>query len=281
MISESESLLDRINTLIEADKITLPVFGRVALQLRQIVANPNHDAYEVERLIAGDQALAADLLRTANSAFYGGLASIRTIRNAIIRLGTRQVTQLVCLASEHAKYKARDPQLSAMVQRLWRHASSTAMAAQWLAKRLHLLEIEEECFMGGLLHDIGQLLILRAIDEIKEGDGQNLMLTPAVVQEVLAAAHTELGYHLLCRWNLPEIYRRIAKMHHVEEFDSADLPLVIVRLANEASNKLGFGLNPDQTLDLAATPEAQVLNAGEVLLAELEIALEDEVEQPA
>ena len=281
MISDSESLLDRINKLIDADRVALPVFGRIALQLRQIVAQPYHDAAEVERLIASDQALAADLLRAANSAFYGGLATIRTIRNAVIRLGTKQVTHLVCLASEHANYRARDPQLLPLVQRLWRHSSSTAMAAQWLAKRLRLDEIEDECFLGGLLHDIGQLLVLRAIDELKETDGQNLMLTPAVIKEVLDAAHTQLGYNLLRRWNLPEIYCRIAQQHHSEEFDSADLPLVIVRLANEASNKLGYGLNPDPSLVLSATPEAQCLKAGEVLLAELEIMLEDELEQSA
>jgi hypothetical protein len=53
------------------------------------------------------------------------------------------------------------------------------------------------------------------------------------------------------------------------------VPLLVVRLADHACNKLSIGLNPDPTIVLAATPEGQLLGLSEIALAELEIALED------
>lgn len=280
MISESRSILARINKMIESDKLNLPVFERIALRMRELTADKNCDIVEVERLITSDQSLSAEVLRAANSPFYGGLSTICTIQNAIVRLGMNQVTRLVCLASQYSQYKARDPQLAGMLKEIWRHSSTTAMAAQWLAKRLRVEEIEEECFLGGLLHDIGQLLILRAIDEINIIEGRLVVTTP-LIREVLHAAHAQLGHNLLRRWNIPKTYCQIALLHHDEDFDVTDLILVIVRLANEASRKLGAGLDPDPSIVLSSTPEAHVLKVSDVLIAELEVMLEDHIGQAA
>jgi HD-like signal output (HDOD) protein len=274
-MSQNRSLLDSINQLIESGGLKLPVFDAVALRLQRVVADENHDVGEIERLIGSDQALAAEVLSAANSPFYCGLSTIRTIRNAVVRLGTQQVRYLVLMAAEHAKYRARDRNLDLLLQELWRHASTSALAAQWLANRLRSKGIEEVCFLGGLLHDIGQLVILRAIDEIKCSEESGFVVSPALVKEVLLTAHCQLGYNLLRRGNVPEIYCTMARDHHSEKFESTDLPLVIVRLANEASRKVGVSLDPDPTLVLAATPEANILKASEILLAELEIMLED------
>jgi putative nucleotidyltransferase with HDIG domain len=269
-------LLDRINRLIEADKLTLPVFDKVALSIRDLTADRNCDVADVDRLISSDQALCAEVLRAANSPFYGGLSPIRTIQQAIVRLGLDQVTRLVCLASQFSKYRARDRQLSAMLQDLWHHSSTTAIASQWIARRLRAEEIEDECFLGGLFHDIGKLLILRAIDEINYLEGR-LTISKMLVREVLDVAHTQLGYNLLTRWSIPKVYAQIALTHHNEEFDATDLTLVMVRLANEAAKKLGMDLNPDPTIVLTSTPEAHLLKVSDVLLAELEVMLEDHI----
>jgi putative nucleotidyltransferase with HDIG domain len=279
VISESGSLLDRINKLIESDKLTLPVFDKVALRMREITANEDCDVAEVEHLIASDQALSAEVLRAANSPFYGGLSPINTIQNAVVRLGLDQVTRLVCLASQFSKYKARDRQLSAMLLELWRHASTTAMSAEWIARKLRAEEIKEECFLGGLFHDIGKLLIVRAIDEINYLEGR-LTVSKPLVREVLDVAHTQLGYNLLTRWNIPKTYCQIALTHHNEEFDASNLTLVTVRLANEATKKVGVGLNPDPSIVLTSTAEAHLLKVSDVLLAELEVMLEVHIAAP-
>jgi len=271
---QNGSLLDRIIQLIDSGGLNLPVYNPVALKLQEAIANKTEDVLEIEKIILSDQAIAAEVLRAANSPFFCGLSPVRTIRNAIVRLGTQQMRRLVILVSERAKYKALDADLHRLLGELWRHASTTALAAQWLSKRLRATGIEEICFIGGLLHDIGKLIILRAVDEIKKAEGEGFSIPQDDLKDVLQTAHCELGYRLLLGWRVPEIYCQIARDHHAEDL-SGDLPLAIVRLANEGSRKLGLGLDPDPSLILSATPEASLLKVSEILLAELEVMIED------
>ncbi len=271
----NDSLLDQINQLIESGNLELPVFNAIALNLQNLGTEDDLDVRKMERLIASDQAVAADVLRMANSPFYGGLSTISTIQNAIVRLGLHQVRRLILLASQRAEYRAGDREPGGILLRLWNHASATALGAQWIAERVQAKAIGDVCFIGGLLHDIGQLVILRAIDEIKYGAETKEMIPSSLVREVLIAAHPQVGYNLLCQWNLPEVYQRIALNHHIDNFDSADLPLTIVRLANEATRKLGVSLEPDNSIMLASTPEAHALKISDITLAEFEIMLED------
>jgi putative nucleotidyltransferase with HDIG domain len=269
------SLLDRIHQLMDSGNFDLPVCNPDVLRLQEVLADDARKIDEIEKLIITDQTVAAEILRAANSPFYCGLSPVRTVRNAIVRLGMQQVQRLVVLELEHAKYRAQDAELDRLLQELWQHASTTALAAQWLAKRLGMGNVEESCFLGGLLHDIGKLAALRAIDDIKKSEGSGLVVSLELLREILTTTHCDLGYKLLCSWNLPDEYCCIARDHHTEEVSPDKIPLAIVRLANESSKKLGIGMDPNPELVLAATAEATLLKTSELLLAELEIMLED------
>jgi putative nucleotidyltransferase with HDIG domain len=272
---QGNALLDRISRMIESDGFALPVFDPITIKLQQSIANNTADILEIESLILSDQALAAEVLRVANSPFYCGLSPVKTIRNAIVRLGTHQMRRLVILVCERNKYKAENRQLQELMLDLWRHASTTAVASQWLSKRLHSTGIEEICFLGGLLHDIGKLIILRAVDEIAKSDHGMLPESREDLISVLKTAHCQLGYQLLHKWNIPEVYCQIARDHHAANPQAGDLPLIIVSLANNGSRKLGLGLDPAPSLELEATPEASLLNVNDELLSELISMLEE------
>lgn len=272
------SLQESLIRALASDRLQLPAFPAVAMKLQQALHDPNTRVADLEAMIVGDQALASQILRAANSSMYKGLQHITTIQKAIIRLGVRQVAMLAMAVSQRSLYLIRTPLLGRYIEKLWQHALASAMGSQWLARRCSYQQQADNAFLAGLLHNIGQLVILRVIDELYTGRRPNERELPeALLKEALDSnMHNAQGYVLMKRWNLPEDYCLVARDHHRELYDSNNLLLVIVRLVDQACEKLGIGLHDgDSSIALAATPEAQTLGMGEVTLAEMEILLED------
>ncbi len=274
------SLHESIIRAFASDQLQLPAFPAVAMKLQQALQDPKTRVTDLEAMIVGDQALASQVLRAANSSLYQGLQHITTIQKAIVRLGIRQVANLAMALSQRSLYLIRNPVFSGYLERLWQHAIASAMGSQWLARRCGYSMQADNAFLAGLLHNIGQLVILRVMDELHVGrnpDEDDLPET--LLHEILnSTMHNAQGYVLMKRWNLPEEYCIVTRDHHKDSYDGTQLLLVIVRLVDQACEKLGIGLqHGDAQISLAATPEAQVLGLKEVMLAELEILLEDGV----
>ncbi|MGE3275712.1 MAG: HDOD domain-containing protein [Vicinamibacterales bacterium] len=272
-MSQGQSLLDQVVEFAHAQQITLPVFDETAIRLRQEARREHINSAAIAREIEQDATMATEVLKVANSAFFAGLGEITSVQGAMLRLGVPRVTNLVLLATEQNRYTAKHPQIARLMRRLWTHASSTALAAEWIARRLHFDSVADEAFMGGLIHDIGKLFLLRVLDEMSVTKGHEVSID--IAGEVLDKAHTEQGYRLLKDWNLPDVYLVIVRDHHVEAPDTRNAVLLMVRMANLACNKLGIGLVHDSTLELPTTDEALALGLSDVALAELEILLED------
>ena len=98
----------------------------------------------------------------------------------------------------------------------------------------------------------------------------------SLILEVIGALHAEQGARLIRHWGLPESYAEVAANHHAAEHD-ADTVTQLVRLANEACHKLGMSLTPDPSIRLSTLPECNSLGVRELVLAEMEIAIEDGV----
>ena len=273
------SLLRQALDFAEERQITLPVFSDVALKMQKAVREESYDIGEIERAIESDPALVAEVLRAANSAFFGGLSEVASIRTAVLRLGLQRVTNLVFLATEKSRYTARDPEIATLMRDLWHHASACALAAEWISRRVRFPQLGETVFIGGLVHDIGKLFLLRVLDEMGRDQRHGEAVSSELMHEVLDNAHADVGYRLLQTWHLPDVYQNIVRDHHTEQPDPANVALQIVRLANHACNKVGISLAPDPALVLGALGEATVLGMTDIAIAELEIILEDVMAQ--
>src|SRR5215470_11243352 len=133
------------------DLPTLPVIAQKVLNLA------NDDSAGMQKLaaiISSDQALSARVLSLANSAYYGHRATVSTIQRAMVVIGMNMVKQislsiLVCgTIGRGGKDRTQ----------FWTHSFGTATASAMIAKRAGLKDADI-CFMAGLLHDIGKLII--------------------------------------------------------------------------------------------------------------------------
>ncbi|MDH4066898.1 MAG: HDOD domain-containing protein, partial [Acidobacteriota bacterium] len=182
------SILDQALEFAEARQITLPVFSDVARKVQAAASDDAYNVGDIERAIESDPALVAELLRQANSAFFGGLSEVASVKAAVLRLGMQRVANLVVLATEKSRYTARDPRVATLMQRLWQHASASALAAEWLARKARYPQLGEVVFIGALVHDIGKLFLLRVLDAMAQENRGESSVSMELILEVLDQA---------------------------------------------------------------------------------------------
>jgi HD-like signal output (HDOD) protein len=119
------------------------------------------------------------------------------------------------------------------------------------------------------------LALLKVMDDIIRSGESRITLTKPLIDEILVSMHEEVGYNLMRSWSLPETYANISIHHHRAEFDTGNILLAVVRLANETCRKTGKDIMEHSEIALIACPEVQVLGVKEITLAELEIVVED------
>jgi HD-like signal output (HDOD) protein len=270
----STSFVALVEAQIASGKTKLPVFEGTALKLQRMLAAPPEDTRPLVELLGSDPVLASAVLRLANSSFYGGLAQVKTIQESLIRLGMDQVMRVAVVVSQQQAYRVSARELQPLVTALWRHSLATALGCQWLATRVGRGVMASEAFLAGMIHDIGKLLLIRVIDDLRRTRA-DFRPPGRLVAEMLTALHSKYGATLAGGWNIPETYRRVIAHHHDEELKPDDLLLACVRLVDIAANAQGFGLGARPDVQLAATREAQVLGLGDIAIAELEIQIED------
>lgn len=269
------SLVGMIENYATQERIKLPAFSATALRIQKEVAKEDPNSHLIERLIVSDQSLTGEVLRVSNSSFYKGLAQVTTIRDSLIRLGTKEVSNIVTLVALQHNFESRIPLINQIMKKLWRHSVGCGIGANWIAKESRLEAIAHQAFIAGLLHDVGKLYILKVIDGMVASKEINGAPPDTVINEVMENLHSDQGYSLMQQWNLPEEFSLVVRDHHQSDVDANNLVLILVRLANQTCHKMGIGLKDDPSINLHAAPEANQLQLSEVDLARLEVRLED------
>jgi putative nucleotidyltransferase with HDIG domain len=274
-MTEKKSLMEVISSYMENNTLAIPIFNSIAVRLQDVLAKSDYSIDEVNRLIVADPGLASQVLRVSNSSFYAGLNKVTTIQDAIVRLGAACVANIVMMATQKNIYRSDDPGLNGLMGDLWKHSLCCAIGSRWLATKVNYGAISQEAFLAGLLHDIGKMYLLKVLEEVMKEKNYETDISSALILEVIESMHSMHGARIMDQWNLPEAYVIVARDHETPEWDVKNPLLAIVRLVNQTCRKIGVHSSPDPSLVLFAAPEAQMLGAREITLAELEIVIED------
>lgn len=245
----SKPFLELLFERLENRDGELPVFDTVALQLHKAVNDGDISSPQLSDIIEKDPVMVADIIRMSNSSFYAGLVEITNLNQAVVRLGMRQIASLVMCSAQKRLYSASKGSFRTELIRLWEHASAVGFASRWIALNTQFKTIAEDVFVAGMLHDIGKLDLLMALEGILQADA--VELDGEDLQALLTDLHPVQGVVLLNEWNMPQIYKDVVQNVESEEYDNADVHVRIVRLADRVCTAEGIGYAPQIEL----TPE--------------------------
>ena len=132
-------------------------------------------------------------------------------------------------------------------QFLWQHAVESGLAARRIAQNIHYPD-PEEAFIGGLVHDIGKLIILmlfsESYKEILKLKKVSHLASKTAEMQVIGCDHEQIGSLLLERWNMPDSAKACARYHHrCQESDAFGDLIAIVAYADHLSRQ--YGTNPE------------------------------------
>jgi putative nucleotidyltransferase with HDIG domain len=238
----SQQLYDALSS----QPIELTVFKPVALDLLRLVAEPDIHFFNVIKKIKEDQSLSAHVLRMANSPSYMGRSRCETIENAAIRLGTQLIANIAIAASHASVHASDDPVVHDAMLDLWLHSHACALGCRSIALRTGHQSFADHAYLAGLLHDIGKLYLIKALEQISQEQPGDVILNRNLLHTVFSVMHVEMGTRIMDHLNIPQVYRDIAAHHHSEYCDTDDFLLSVVRLVNFNSRKFQLSMFPTQ-----------------------------------
>jgi HD-like signal output (HDOD) protein len=163
------------------------------------------------------------------------------VRKAIAYLGTEQVAQVAIGLACRSNYDSSPGGEAAMKgrwSRLFQHGMTTAFAASCLAGQRNKSE-QEAAFLGGLFHDVGQAVALRALEALMQTGQLDGAPSDEIIDEALHRIHAYPGDEFYEKWTLPESLMVICAQHHqLEELDGESRVLHYVSLASSFDSLL-------------------------------------------
>ena len=243
------NLMAQLKTRIEQKNYSLPTIPQATFRIMELLADPQSSIAEMEKVIAFDPILAGQILKISNSCLYGARVEVTSLKNAIVRLGRKQIRSVILMMSTKScliKGKTLAP-----MQKMWKDSVACAFCCQVIAKKIKL--DREELFTVGLLHNIGRLMILSLLSELVKESGSELDFNPELLEMVYDVYHLDIAEKILASWQIPQ--RLIEIVHCQAVALKSDTP----EETNASILQPATGLNLSQKLCRRITePEASV-----------------------
>ncbi len=245
----------------------LPPMPQVASRAISLVENPDTTASDLTELLSTDAALAARVLKIANSAMFSRQREISTLNMAIMVIGFKALKGIIVAATLRQLNKSFGP----LERQIWESSMATAMCSTAIAKKLKKPYIEE-IFLLGLLHNLGQIVLLfqpetrkgyKTVISTIKGEGLDFATSE---QKTFGFAHPLIGALVAKKWNFaPDTCQVI--LHYRDPIEGAKAETIVeektavVQLASVIAHNAGIG-NPEGYPIAAEAARATALYLG-------------------
>ena len=204
-----------INDLVDG----FPTLPAVVSQVMAITADADSSTKDLYRVIQADQALTVNVLKMANSVFYGLPKRIGSLQHALTILGYVEVRNLVVMQAVFKSFKVVGGKGPMDIRPFWEHALTCALAAELISRAAG--PGDQDLYVAGLVHDIGKLVIYMALPEayaeliLEVGPYAHTMF--AMEQRFFGMTHEETAQRVLRQWMFPESILEAVGCHHHPE----------------------------------------------------------------
>ncbi|MCE5315624.1 MAG: HDOD domain-containing protein [Armatimonadota bacterium] len=257
-----------------SDRIDLPSLPEALRRIIDITKCNEVDAESLAHVVMIDQSLACKVLRLANSAYFARRDKAETVTDAIITLGSGYVRNLAASASVLDALFPSNAFPGFHWHHFWKHSVTTAIAAEsfYAFATGCRKKNEESAFVAGLMHDVGKLVIARALPfkfrQVVETCRERRLEMLSIETELLGTNHIYIGKQLARSWQFPDKLLTGIAYHHAPENarEHQDLAAAVCAadmLAKRIEDSYLVGMHPNISLgDIAKTAglDAQGVN---------------------
>lgn len=209
---ETDRRKNRLMAILSKGLPTLPTY---VMELNALLKSQPVDLKKVGKVIRTDPGLSAQVLRVCNSPLFGLRRRVINIEEAAILLGIERLRTLVltCSVMQFASKGLPKEQLTAF----WQHSFLTALLSERIARQTDYSE-KEQAYLGGLLHDIGQLplwmLVMEEVDGGRNPPPDNWTDNVALEHEYFGMDHSKVGRWIAVAWNFMPSFFDVFEFHH-------------------------------------------------------------------
>jgi len=206
-VSPIEIVIDRFNS----GKIELPSLPQISIQLNEM-AKKGLDFKEIANLLKQDMSITSKIISISNSTYYGSVIKIKTVGQAISRLGLVVTKQYVDAMCNRNFFAVANKKYTKVTEELWTHSLHCAVTSEVVAKFLKL-DLKGDAFTMGLMHDIGKMVLLQIAADLEARGEFGGEVDHEGLFESIDAHHNKFGAKALKKWNFVDEYIEIALYH--------------------------------------------------------------------
>ena len=218
-MADMTNYLERALTHVES----LPPLSNVFHKILELTEGDDYSRDDLIRCVSLDQAIAAKVLQTINSAYFGMGQRVTSLEVAVGLLGDKQVRDLAIMCTTSGLMGVPIRGYGIQANQFWLHSITTAFGARLIADRCSSWH-REEAFAAGLLLDIGKVVLDRIVEE---PDKETLQ---KIAEEILPEHHTKemdlygfdhcaIGFFLARKWNFSKELTESIAFHHYSDLD--------------------------------------------------------------
>jgi putative nucleotidyltransferase with HDIG domain len=254
---------------------TIPAFPATGNKVAQLLTKPDYSVNEVANVIKLDPSITANILKMANSAYFGPRHKISNINDAVVYLGQQNLLRAIQTAGVSKYYKKGALGYFDKVTDLWEHSVAVALMSQIISKKITGKE-DTTLYTAALLHDVGKIIMgefvrdsLAKISELVST--QNISFLDAE-EVIIGINHADLGGKIAAYWKFPIEIRDAISFHHrpdLLEKEEKTMPW-IVYIADQTCLMLGVGGGVD---GLSYRAVSQALKKFNLRMKDLEMSM--------